>query len=208
MGGYGTIGGPVTVQTGGTLAPGIPSRGALTAAIGTLTSGNAAVNGTELMKIDRAAAPTSDKLVAPGIVVNPGATLTVNNIGSTSFAAGDTFVLFSTPVSGTFDTINLPTLSDTSLVWTNQLAVNGTIAVVSTTGGNTSNPVLTSSVSDGNLNLAWPSDQTGWTLQVQTNSLASGLSANWVDVPGSTATNSVSIPISTTDGSVFYRLKQ
>jgi len=208
LGGIGAIGGSVTVLAGGNLAPGIPARGALTAAIGTLTSGNAAVNGSVLMKIDRGAAPNSDKLVAPGIVVNPGSTLTVNNLGSTDLAAGDTFVLFSTPVSGAFDTVNLPPLPDASVMWTNRLAIDGTIAVIATTGGNTNGPALTTSVSEGNLNMSWPADQTGWTLQVQTNSLAAGLGANWVDVPGSTATNAVSIPISTTDGAVFYRLKQ
>lgn len=66
---------------------------------------------------------------------------------------------------------------------------------------------ITVSVSGGNLLLSWPADHTGWTLQVQTNSLSGGLGTNWVDVPGSTLTNAVSIPISTANGAVFYRLK-
>jgi len=55
--------------------------------------------------------------------------------------------------------------------------------------------------------LSWPEDHTGWTLQVQTNSRSVGLSTNWFEVPGSTTTNSVTLPISTPNGAVFYRLK-
>lgn len=207
LGGIGSIGGTVTVPVGGTLAPGIPARGALTAAIGTLTAGNTTVGGAVLMKIDRTAVTTSDELTAPSIVINPGATLTVNNIGSTNLVAGDIFTLFSTPVSGTFGTVNLPPLPDGSVMWTNKLAINGTIAVIAGTTINTNSPVLTNAVSGGNLTLSWPADHTGWTLQVQTNSLGKGLGTNWVDVPGSTSINTVSIPITTTNGAVFYRLK-
>ena len=131
LGGTGTIGGPITVRAGGKLAPGIPSLGALTTALGTLTLTNSVtIAGTALLKINRAATPTSDRLVAPGIVVNSGATLTVTNIGSTSFVAGDTFTLFSTPVSGSFSLTNLPSLAGFNLRWSNNLTVNGTIAVV------------------------------------------------------------------------------
>ncbi|HEU6448042.1 MAG TPA: hypothetical protein VFV23_06375 [Verrucomicrobiae bacterium] len=65
---------------------------------------------------------------------------------------------------------------------------------------------IVTSISDGNLMLTWPADHTGWRLQVQTNSLDAGLGTNWTDVPGSTSVNSMSIPIVTTNGSVFYRL--
>lgn len=57
-----------------------------------------------------------------------------------------------------------------------------------------------------NLNLSWPADHIGWRLQSQTNSLATGLGANWVDVAGSTATNQVSIPVDAANGSVFFRM--
>jgi len=207
LGGIGSIGGTVTVAAGGTLAPGISNRGGLTAAIGTLTAGSTTVGGAVVMKIDRAAVPTSDNLTAPSITINSGAILTVNNIGSTNLVAGDTFALFSTPVSGAFSAVNLPALPDSTVVWTNKLAVNGTIAVVSVTTINTNSPVITNSVSGGNLTLSWPTDHTGWLLQVQTNTLGNGLGTNWVNVPSSTSTNTVSIPISTTDGAVFYRLK-
>ena len=56
------------------------------------------------------------------------------------------------------------------------------------------------------LNLAWPLTYTGWLLQCQTNSLKFGLSTNWQDVAGSTATNQMQMPLSVTNGCVFYRL--
>ncbi len=61
-------------------------------------------------------------------------------------------------------------------------------------------------VTNNNLYLSWPADHTGWQLQAQTNSLAVGISTNWVNISGSTATNQSVIPINLTNGSVFYRL--
>jgi hypothetical protein len=110
-------------------------------------------------------------------------------------------------VSGAFTTVNLPALPDGSLTWTNRLAIDGTIAVVGGTTVNTNSPVLANSVADGNLTLSWPADHTGWTLQVQTNSLGEGLGTNWVDVPGSASTNAVTIPVTFANEAVFYRLK-
>ena len=56
------------------------------------------------------------------------------------------------------------------------------------------------------LQMTWPEDHTGWRLQSQTNSLAVGLSTNWVDVPGSAQTNAVMMPVDTSNGAVFFRL--
>ncbi len=202
LGGTGSITGPLTVQTGGRVTPGIPSRGALTATLGTLTAGNTTVNGTVLMRIDRAGVLNSDQLASPSIVVNPGATLTVNNLGSTNLAAGDTFTLFSAPVSGSFGTVSLPVLPQPTLYWTNRLAVDGTIAVVSSVA---SVATLTSGFDGSTLSLSWPAGQ-GWMLQWQTNSLDQGLGANWVDVPESTGMSSTNIPVEPTMPTVFFRL--
>ncbi|WP_237712349.1 autotransporter-associated beta strand repeat-containing protein [Pedosphaera parvula] len=208
LGGTGSIAGPLTIQPGGNLAPGIPSRGVLTASIGTLTaSGTATIGGTALMKLDRSASPSSDRLNASAIVINAGATLIVTNMGTTSLVAGDTFTLFSGPVSSSFATVTLPPLSGGNVQWTNKLAINGTIAVVATSGVNPNATNITATVAGGNLTLSWPSDHTGWTLQVQTNSVSVGLGSNWFDVPGSSTTNSVTMPVVSTNGVVFYRLK-
>lgn len=71
---------------------------------------------------------------------------------------------------------------------------------------NTSPTNIVFSASTGNLTLSWPLDHTGWTLQAQTNDLSVGLSTNWVDVPNSSATNQTTVPMDSTNGSVFYRL--
>ena len=196
----------VTVPVGGTLAPGIPARGALTVAIGTLTAGNTTVGGTVLMKIDRGAAPTSDKLTAPSIAINPGAILTVSNIGSTNLVAGDTFTLFSAPISGSFSVTTLPPLPSSGLYWTNKLSVDGTVAVAATVTVNTNPTNITATVSGNTLTLSWPADHLGWHLQVQTNPLTSGLGTNWFTIPGSDTVVSTNIIINPADGSVFYRM--
>ena len=52
----------------------------------------------------------------------------------------------------------------------------------------------------------WPSDHLGWRLHAQTNAPGAGLGTNWVTVPGSGATNAISIPANKTNGTVFFRL--
>lgn len=76
--------------------------------------------------------------------------------------------------------------------------------VVSSVNTTPTNIVLSATANQ--LTLTWPMDHTGWQLQAQTNSLSVGLSTNWVDVIGSTATNQIVIPVSPNNGSVFYRL--
>ena len=61
------------------------------------------------------------------------------------------------------------------------------------------------SVASGQLSLSWPTNL-GWILQAQSNGPIVGIGTNWVNVANSTSTNQVTIPVSTTNGSVFYRL--
>lgn len=65
---------------------------------------------------------------------------------------------------------------------------------------------ITSVVTGNTLTLSWPSDHTGWRLQVQTNSLENGLGAGWADWPGSTNVDQITIPIVNTNPAVFFRL--
>lgn len=94
------------------------------------------------------------------------------------------------------------------LIVTNAYGTASTFVTLSITNTVNTHPTnILFSVSSGNqLTLSWPSDHTGWTLQSQTNSLAVGLSTNWSNVPNSTTTNQVTIPINLTNGGVFYRL--
>lgn len=66
---------------------------------------------------------------------------------------------------------------------------------------------ITAVVNSGKLELSWPADHLGWTLQSQTNSLTTGLGTNWVDVSGSASVLSVTNTINPANGSVFYRMK-
>jgi hypothetical protein len=207
LGGTGSIGGAVTVQAGGILAPGISAHGTLTNTLGALTlSGPVSVSGTVVMSIDRAGLPNSDELIAPSLTIGSRATLTVNNIGSTNLAAGDTFTLFSTPVTGSFNVTNLPALPSSNLIWTNKIGMDGTIAVVSVGAGPSGPEVLTNSYNStaGVLNLSWPANE-GWRLQAQTNPPTKGLGTNWVYITDGTVSGT-NITVDKTNGSVFYRL--
>jgi glucose/arabinose dehydrogenase len=62
---------------------------------------------------------------------------------------------------------------------------------------------LTAQVLGNQLDLSWP--VAGVRLQAQVDN-PSGITPNWVDVPGSTAINHIVIPINTANGSAFYRL--
>jgi hypothetical protein len=63
-------------------------------------------------------------------------------------------------------------------------------------------PLLGFGVTTNGIQFGWPSTNTGWLLQAQTNSLGT----NWVTVSGTGSTNQVLIPINPANGSVFYRL--
>ena len=65
---------------------------------------------------------------------------------------------------------------------------------------------MTMAHTSGQLTLFWPADHTGWLLQAQTNMLNTGLGTNWVTMGDSDTNNQASIPIDTTNGSVFFRL--
>jgi glucose/arabinose dehydrogenase len=63
---------------------------------------------------------------------------------------------------------------------------------------------LTASVSGDFLDLSWP--VAGPRLQAQVNNSGIGITTNWLNVPNSTGTNHIVIPINQSSGSGFYRL--
>jgi T5SS/PEP-CTERM-associated repeat protein len=121
--GNGSITGTVTVQTGGTLAPG-SSVGAL------LLNNSPNLQGATIMEIGKSGSLlTNDQIQVAGILTY-GGSLTVSKIGPTVLAAGDRFQLFSAGgYSGLFAALSLPPL-DTGLGWTNRLLVDGSIEVI------------------------------------------------------------------------------
>lgn len=196
IGGNGTIVSPLTVQSGASLTP-----GAL--AIGTFTVNNTvnlAAGSTTVMELNKTTG-TSDLLTGVS-TLNYGGTLVLKNLSGT-LVQGDTFKLFdAASYSGSVSVVS-QTPGQTVTWDTSKLTTDGTVTVASAVS---SSVTITSTFSGGNLTLTWPADETGWQLQVQTNSLSVGLSNNWVAVPNSTTTNQVIIPVDNTQGVVFYRL--
>ena len=194
LAGAGTIAGPVFVQTNSSIG------GGSGASIGTLTINNAlTLNGNGFFRVNRAGL-ASDQVSVAGVLTNTGTgTITVTNLGAT-LVAGDQFFLFNKALSNGATM----TITGAGINWTNKLAVDGSIAVLSTVATNPTN--ITFSVTSNVLTLSWPADHTGWRLQAQTNSLANGLGTNWVDVAGATSVNSTNFTINPANGAVFYRL--
>ena len=195
LGGSGTINAAAVLNEGTILSPGN--------GLGTLTiSGPATVKGTTLIDLDRLATPVNSDRLAGLAAVSLSGSLVVTNSGE-ALQAGDTFQLFSgSPLSMAFTNIALPSLPF-GLGWSNTLALNGSITVVSAPVV----PVTLAAHRNGeNLEISWPESSIGWQLQVQTNSLTTGLSTNWSAWPGSTTTNQAVIPVTPTNPSVFIRL--
>jgi autotransporter-associated beta strand protein len=227
FGGNGSVGGNVTVNSGGTLTPGdlyywtnntaYPAAfqnglinkigGPLTMSIGaTLTLGPLS---TAVFDVDNLNG-TNDQVAGAGTVI-VGGTFVINNLGVAPYTNTQAIPLFQgfTNISGTVPIIN-PPYPGNHLAWdTSTLLTDGMLRVGPLTTTPPS-PVITSSVSGGNLTISWPADHAGWTLQTQTNALNVGLKTNaslWYDIPSTVNTTSYTIPLATTNPTVFYRLR-
>jgi autotransporter-associated beta strand protein len=111
-----------SVNSAGTVAPG-RSTGVLT------ITNSINLSGATIIGLNRTNSPKSGQLVATNI--SYGGTLTITN-GGPALASGDTFVLFSGGLSGSFSATNLPALAS-GLSWvTTNLNVNGTVSIVGT----------------------------------------------------------------------------
>jgi autotransporter-associated beta strand protein len=199
LAGTGVINGSATLAPGSILAPGA-------AGIGTLTINNSLnLGGDVAVDVNTSLSPASDLCVVSGTLTNSGfGTVTVNNTGP-ALVAGNTFKLFSRVVAGGGNLTIAGGGLGTGLAWTNNLAVDGTIAVLGSVALNPTN--ITFYVTNGTaLHLEWPADHLGWTLQMQTNGPGVGLSTNWVDVPGSGTITSTNIPVDRAISTAFYRL--
>jgi hypothetical protein len=111
-----------------------------------------------------------------------------------------------TPLSANISIPDVPsTWNGNTLALTLTNAYGTNISFVTLTVSNPVNASRTNIVvatTNSNIYLSWPADHTGWTLQVQTNSLT-GI---WFDVAGSKLTNQIVAPINTTNQSVFFRM--
>jgi fibronectin-binding autotransporter adhesin len=198
LNGAGTIRGSVVQNANSQIAPGD--------GVGILTVTNTVtLGGTNVMEINRTNAVTADRIVAQqGFIVSGTPYVVVQNVGTTNFTAGDKFTLFSQPVSGLTISGNLPALPCAGLTWINNLDVDGSLEVGGSPCVNLTPTNIISTVVGNALDLQWPADRTGWTLQ--TNAVSVANPSAWFAYPGSTATNRVIIPINPNAANVFFRL--
>jgi autotransporter-associated beta strand protein len=187
--GDGTVQGNLTVN--GRLAPG--------SGIGVLTCNNNVTlqpGSTMVMELNSSLG-TNDQLRVGGALAYAG-TLHLTNL-SGNLAGGETFKLFdAASSSGNFSAVNGS--PGAGLDWKFDPA-SGVLTIYSTIPAN-----LAFGVTNNALNISWPADHRGWTLQVQTNALNAGLGTNWVSVPGSAADTQFTAPLDAGNSSVFYRL--
>ena len=155
--------------------------------------------------------PTNNIVLTNGTVTIPATAFGSGPLGyywtnnSTIVASGSTNDMAPLPADLSVSSSSL-SAGQLQLVVTNAYGTNITvITLVSPINPTPTNIVF--SVSGTNLTLSWPPDYTGWTLQSQTNDASSGISTNWVDVVNSATTNQVIVPLNTTNGSVFFRMR-
>jgi autotransporter-associated beta strand protein len=199
LNGQGSILGTVICDTGSTNNIGMP--------IGTLSiGGSATLNSVINMDLNRANSPATNDMISASSI-NVSGTVNITNVGP-DLVTGDTYKLFSVPVSGTFAAVNLPLQNQAgtiTYVWANRLDIDGTIQVLSGASSVSSSPTnITAAFAGNTLDLSWPADHTGWTMQ--TNSIGITSTGSWFPLPGSAATNHVIVTVDRTRGNVFYRL--
>jgi autotransporter-associated beta strand protein len=196
LAGSGNIAGSVIVTSTNASIGGGAATG-----IGTLTVGGdlTLTNGGGFFRVNRAGLAKDQVSVTGGLTNFGSGKITVTNLGAT-LQVGDAFAVFNKAVVGGATM----TVTGGGVVWTNKLAVNGTIEVIP--GVNTGSTNLTAVVNGGKLELSWPADHTGWRLQAQTNTLGSGLGTNWVTISGTDANNHFTNTLDASKGAVFYRM--
>lgn len=87
--------------------------------------------GKLFIELNKSTSPSSDLIVVAGTLTNAGTgTVTVTNLGPTALAVGDLFQLFNKPLLNG-QALAISPAPGSGLAWTNKLAVDGSIAVVS-----------------------------------------------------------------------------
>jgi len=201
LAGNGSIAGPLTVQAGGTLAPGAP--------LGTFTvSNNATLGGQVLMELSQGGTPQNSALAVTGTITATGS-LVVTNVGP-DINNGTKFVLFNKAVTG-FTSITLPAsnpANTSAYTWQTNIAVDGSITLLS--GGGSGSPVntnptnITFSVSGNTMSLTWPGDHLGW--QLLSNSVGLTATNQWYPITGSTSTTQENLTFDPSMTNVFFRM--
>jgi len=179
----------VTINNGGVFYAGFASN-----AIGNLTISNSlTLAGNTIVAVNKDQSPSNDVINVTGALTY-GGTLTVYNIGTNALVAGDTFTVFPPGGTGSFSIV-----SDPNVTWSFN---NGVLTVVSVTVPTP--PTLGyTPLGGGVYQFTWTG---AYKLQWQTNSIAIGLAANWVDYPGG-GSSPVNVTINPAIPAAFFRLQ-
>jgi hypothetical protein len=164
------------------------------------------VGGALTLNVNRTNTQTSSALVSVTGTASYSGVLNVTNVGPT-LHVNDKFQLFPSAVT-TFSGVNIATTDAGGLVytWQNNVAIDGSIKVLTVVNPVNTNPAPIGALRVGNtLTLSWPTNQLGWRLESQTNSMGVGITTNWLTVPGSASVTSTNFTIGTSSN-VFFRL--
>jgi len=198
LAGSGSVSSPVIVGPNGRIGGGDSVNPGTFTAFGDIT-----MQGGAFIRINKD--NSLNDVVASSGKITYGGTLVVSNLSTIAMNVGDTFTIFAPGThTGNFSSISGSPGAGLGYSFdpnSGQLSI-----VTSTIATNPTN--ITFSASGGSLNLTWPADHQGWTLQSNSVSLTS--SADWFDYPaatGSRDTTSVTIPTTGTTNNVYFRLK-
>ena len=199
------------INDAGTLSPGDSGVAGKTSVTGNYTANAGSALFVDLNGASAATAFTNSGAFYDTVAVSGTATLGGNLVVRTNFAAAATnafTILTAGSVSGTFANLSdgRVTVSGSTNTFAVVVTANSVI-LTNFSGAAVATPPSPASITaayDGStLTLNWPAGQ-GWRLQAQTNSLATGLGTNWVNVTG--ATPPVPVSPDSANGNVFYRL--
>lgn len=197
LAGSGSIAGSAYIQTNSAIGGGSGTS------IGTFTiNGNLSVNGNVFVRVDKSLSPSldNDTISVGGTLSNIGTgTVIVSNLGP-ALTFGDSFTIFNKAMTGA---TNLAIKGGgNNLIWSNRLAIDGSIVLAGTVS--TNSPTLGAVLSGNNLQFSWPADHLGWILQ--TNSVGLNSPTNWFAYPNSSNVTSLSLPVNRAKTNVFFRL--
>ena len=164
---------------------------------------NLTVAAGSALEFQNIASTTVPLMAASNVIVSGSCTVKIT--GTNGLVAGNSYPLvsYAGAFSGMFTNLQLQMPYGWRGVLTNganQIWL-ANVATVSITP-----PQLSITPDNPQMQLVWPATHIGWRLQAQTNSLTAGLGTNWTDISGAVFTNQISIPIASTNDSVFFRL--